>query len=196
MKPTALLFMVAPVVAGRADAQALGGGEFKRGTVEVAWITQTLNRDLGDALGGSFAMHWGRGALLVKFAPHDRIQIIFGGAVWYEGTTDRFPTRSYRRSNVGLAGRARLWRRGRSQLGVTAGAHYALDFDESPSRYHKRENRFFRRARGEPSLRRGTPAGISLGRPGVCPGCDVSVPDQCARAGTPFERQLRGRLGG
>jgi hypothetical protein len=138
----AILLTVTSALAEQATAQSLGG-EITRGAVEVGWITQTINRDLSDALGGSFAMSWGRGALLVTFAPHDRIQIAFGGAVWYDGASDRFPTRRYRRSNVGLAGRARLWRRGRSQVGVAAGAHYALDFDESPSQYHKRENRFF-----------------------------------------------------
>jgi hypothetical protein len=137
-----VLLAVASTLVEQATAQALGG-DITRGAVEVGWTTQTINRDLSDALGGSFAMSWGRGALLVKFTPHDRIQIVFGGAVWYDGATDRFPTRRYRRSNVGLAGRARLWGRGRSQVGVAAGGHYALDFDESPNQYHKRENRFF-----------------------------------------------------
>lgn len=134
----ALCIAVAEPVAG----QALGGGAPSTG-VEVGWITQMIRRDLSDAGGGPLLTSWGRGALAVKVAPRERIEFVLSGATWYEGASDRFPTRRYRRSTLGLVGSARLWRVRRSEVRIAVGGHAALDFDESSSRYHKRHNRIF-----------------------------------------------------
>lgn len=125
-----------------AGAQALGGS-VAGGSLEIGVLAQDIERDLVDDFGSSSPSGWGRRALFVNVAPTGRVRLSVGGAVWYAGASDRFPTRRYRRTTVGFSATAFPWSRGSSQIGIAIGAHYLLDFDESSDHYHKRSNRVF-----------------------------------------------------
>lgn len=122
--------------------QGLGSGS-ALGSFEVGLLTQDIARQLVDELGASGEARWGRGVLFVSVAPRSHVRVSAGGAVWYEGASDRFPTRRYRRSTLGITMKIGAWRAGRSEIGATLGAHSLFDFDESGEAYHKRSTRIF-----------------------------------------------------